>query len=623
MIPKQMESYLHERLPERTWKNRMVCRDGLCSMEFSSVDVDRLARLGIEVDQLGPQQVVCMWDEESPLEVGGYLVVDNLAMGKPSVGGIRMLPDITPANVFNLARGMTLKNAAADLPFGGGKVGIVAERSLTPEEHNEVVRRFAHLLYRYRDVFIPGPDVGTTDADMKIIAIESGLDNAISKPVEMGGSRVDQIGAAAGGLVIALQTLLSEMPRLKVLPQFSGLQIPEQKEITVLIQGFGAVGAHTARLLCEKLPGLAIVGISDALGYLYDKSGLPVETLFGIWQQRNQVTRTYFTEVLLSDRWGVSQTKYSSASNELLRESAFCLIPSSPIANYLGVDASTQPSMTVDTMGGWAVIIEGANTYSPERSRKIARVRMEREVYRSRGVLIATDFLVNSGSVIFAVQERLIKTPSELRVPDEMLGNSPAIERWLQENKKALQKIAEKRRHAAELKRDEVIHRNIKELVDLLVSNSDMLPCEAAERISIRRVVKRESDRTALDIMAPIPTILDTKTICEAAGILLAANRPILAVVSSTGELAGVVTEWDITRSTAQGISGDQPLEQIMSRKVVTVGPTDTILAIIRKLEHYEISAIPVVEGGSVLGMVSTDLLARQSLLRLLQSKIE
>jgi glutamate dehydrogenase/leucine dehydrogenase/predicted transcriptional regulator len=622
MIPKRMESFLHERLYERTWKKRLVRRNGLCSLEFSSVDVDRLARLDIEVDQLGPRQVVCMWDEESALEVGGYLVVDNLAMGKPSVGGIRMLPDITPAAVFNLARGMTLKNSAADLPFGGGKAGIIAERSLTPDEHNEVVRRFAHLLYRYRDVFIPGPDVGTTDADMKTIAIESGLDNAISKPVEMGGSRVDQIGAAAGGLVIALQTLLKEMSRLKVLPQFNGLQIPEQKDITVLIQGFGAVGAHTARLLNEKLPGLAVVGISDALGYLYDRSGLPVDTLFKIWQERGQVTRTYFNEVLLSDRWGVSQTKYSSAANELLREPAFCLIPSSPVAYYLGVDASTQPSMTVDTMGNWAVIIEGANTYSPERSRKAARARMEREVYRNRGILIATDFLVNSGSVIFAVQERLIKTPPELRIPDEMLGNAPVIEKWLEENRKALQKIAEKRRHAAELKRDEVIHRNIKEMVDLLVANPEMLPYEAAEHISIRRVVKRESDRKVAEIMAPISTITEDKTVREAAALLLEANRQILAVVTGEGELAGVVTDWDITCSTAQGFSGDHPLNQIMSKKVVTVGPSTTILDVVRKLEHYEISAVPVVEGGIVLGMVSADLLARQTLLRLLQSKV-
>jgi len=100
-----------------------------------------------------------MWDEASPLEIGGYLVVDNLSMGRPSMGGIRMLPDVTPAAIHNLARGMTLKNAAADLPYGGGKSGIVASQDLTPEEHNAVVRSFARLICRYHDIYIPGPDV--------------------------------------------------------------------------------------------------------------------------------------------------------------------------------------------------------------------------------------------------------------------------------------------------------------------------------------------------------------------------------------------------------------------------------------------------------------------------------
>jgi CBS domain-containing protein len=167
-----------------------------------------------------------------------------------------------------------------------------------------------------------------------------------------------------------------------------------------------------------------------------------------------------------------------------------------------------------------------------------------------------------------------------------------------------------------------VIHRNIKEMVDLLVANPEMLPYEAAEHISIRRVVKRESDRKVAEIMAPISTITEDKTVREAAALLLEANRQILAVVTGEGELAGVVTDWDITCSTAQGFSGDHPLNQIMSKKVVTVGPSTTILEVVRKLEHYEISAVPVVEGGIVQGMVSADLLARQTLLRLLQSKV-
>jgi glutamate dehydrogenase (NAD(P)+) len=53
---------------------------------------------------------------------------------------------------------------------------------------------------------------------------------------------------------------------------------------------------------------------------------------------------------------------------------------------------------------------------------------------------------------------------------------------------------------------------------------------------------------------------------------------------------------------------------------VIAAGP-DSILELIRKLEYHEISAMPVVDGKAVLGMVSSDLLARGSLLRLLQSQ--
>ena len=105
MIPKQMDTFLREFLPEQTLKNR-VLRDGNRRyMEFGPLDVNRLSRLGIVVDNLGPRLVSCMWDAESSLEIGGFLVVDNLAMGKPAMGGIRMLPDVTPGAIHNLARG--------------------------------------------------------------------------------------------------------------------------------------------------------------------------------------------------------------------------------------------------------------------------------------------------------------------------------------------------------------------------------------------------------------------------------------------------------------------------------------------------------------------------------------
>ncbi len=619
MIPKRMEAFLRERLPEHTWETRLVHQNGLCSMEFTAQDVDRLSRLGIQVDSLGPHLVVCLWDERSKLEVGGYLVIDNLAMGTPAVGGIWMLADVTPASIFNMARGMTLKNAAAGLPFGGGKVGIVAERSLTPKEHTAVVKAFAHLLYRYHDIFIPGPDVGTNDTDMKTIAIENGLDNVVSKPVEMGGSRVDQLGAAAGGAIIALESLLLEMPRLKSLPQFSNLEIPQHNRITVIIQGFGAVGAHAARMLQERLPGAKVVGISDALGYLYDERGLPVEALFDLWQERGSVTQLYYHEHLAPAN-RVASHKYSNSPNDLLRESAFCLIPAAPVANYLDLDSTTQPTITVSRMGDWSVIVEGANTYSPHSAWRAGRARLERQVYRQRGVLIATDFLVNSGGVIFAAQERMIKTPNDLRIPNEMLGDPIAVDIWCKEHSYALADLAEQRRLAGEAQRDLVIRRNMVELIDLLVNDPDLLPCEAAEHISIRRIAESERDRTAGELMVPIPTISQACTVRDAAVEMVDAHSPILVVVGTTGEMIGVVTEWDITRATAMGSPEDQPIDQIMNRNVIAAAPDDSIQEVISKLEHHEISALPVVRNGKVVGMITADQLARRTLLRLLQS---
>jgi glutamate dehydrogenase (NAD(P)+) len=210
-----MNELLTAALPRQTWENRLIAVGTQRFFELGALDVELLLGLGIKVDRLGPRLVVCMWDEASDVEIGGYLVVDNLAMGSPSLGGIRMLGDITPATVHNLARGMTLKNAAAGLPFGGGKSGICAQGDrLSTEERDAVIRGFGRLIYRYRDLYNPGPDVGTSDADMKTIAIENGLDFVVSKPVEMGGNRIDQLGGAAWGVVLAIKAVLDRIELL-------------------------------------------------------------------------------------------------------------------------------------------------------------------------------------------------------------------------------------------------------------------------------------------------------------------------------------------------------------------------------------------------------------------------
>ncbi|HSR47669.1 MAG TPA: Glu/Leu/Phe/Val dehydrogenase dimerization domain-containing protein [Anaerolineales bacterium] len=619
MIPKAMDTFLRDRLPERTWKRRLQRQAGLAWMEFGPLDVERLASLGITVDALGPFLVACLWDEESPLEIGGYLVVDNLAMGRPSMGGIRMLPDLTPSAIHNLARGMTLKNAAAQLPFGGGKSGIVANPGQDAAEHRAVVRGFARLVRRYREIYLPGPDVGTNDEDMRTVAIENGLDCALSKPADMGGVRIDQLGAAGGGCIIALQALLQEMPRLAVHPSFEHLDVPSPDEVTILVQGFGAVGAHAARILHERLPGARLLGASDAQGYLYAADGLPIPELFDLWQKHGLVTQE-FGRAHVS---GAARPpiKFSNAADDLLRESAFCLIPASPVALYLDLDTSSGPSMTVDRAGRWAVIIEGANTYSPDPARRQARARLEREVYRRRGTLVATDYLVNSGGVIFGAQEKLIRTPDELRIPEAILGQDDEVARWIDRHAEALQALAAERRQAGEAYRERVIPGNIRELVDLLLEDHDRLPCEAAERISVRRIAAGESERTAADVMDEITLTLASTPLQEAASVLVECGCPLMAVVDESHVLAGVITEWDFVRATAAATPPDTPVGEVMTRQVVTAAPADTLLDIVRRLEVHEFSALPVVDSGRVVGIVSSDLLATRSLTRLLQGQ--
>jgi glutamate dehydrogenase (NAD(P)+) len=618
MIPKKMESFIKEHLPKATFKARLKKDDGRCYLEFGNLDVHLLSHLGIIRDKVGPHLVACIWDEKSPLEIGGYVVVDSLAGGRPSMGGIRMLPDITPSDIHNLARGMTLKNAAANLPYGGGKAGIVAERDLSAEQHTEIVRGFARLIRRYNEIYLPGPDVGTNDADMKTIAIENGLDNALSKPADMGGNRIDELGAAAGGVIIALQTLLEIMPRLRVLPQFAKMEIPEIKDLTVLIQGFGAVGAHAAHILKERLPDTKVIGISDLEGYLYNESGLPIEELFTLWKEKNLVTNHYFKNQIIKEGYK-HPTKFSTNANNLLLENAFCMIPAAPVFNYLCVRKSENPSMTVDRMGKWAVIIEGANTYSPDPNRKAARIRMEQIVYKEKGVMIANDYLVNSGGVIFAAQEHILRTPDHLQIPEDLLGNREAVEKWLKDHAKDFSELSKQRLIAGEEYRENVIHNNMIELVDLLSAHPDILPCTAAEQISLQRLTAKERERTAKDIMIPLPTIDVNSTIQEAASLIIEDVSDIIAVLLEN-KLVGVVTVWDITKAIAEG-NIDATLDKIMTTDVITAHPNFTILDIVRELEQYKISAMPVVEEGIVLGKVNSDLIAQRYVLDLLQSR--
>jgi glutamate dehydrogenase (NAD(P)+) len=375
---------------------------------------------------------------------------------------------------------------------------------------------------------------------------------------------------------------------------------------------------HAGRILKERVPEAKVTGISDLEGYLYNESGLPIDNLFSLWQENHLVTNIYFQKTITLEGYK-HPTKFSTNCNNLLLENAFCLIPAAPIFNYLGVRPSESPSMTVDRMGKWSLIVEGANTYSPDPNRKAARTRMEQITYREKGVMIASDYLVNSGGVIFAAQEHIIKSPDHLQIPEKMLGNSKAVENWLRDHSKEFSDLSKQRLRAGEVYREDVIHHNMIELVDLLASNPDMLPSSAAERISLQRLTIKESERTAKEIMISIPTIDVDQSLQESAALMIEKNSGIIAILSKN-KLVGVLTDWDVTAAVASD-NRDVVLEKIMTKDVITASPDFSILDIIRELEQYQISAMPVVDQGKVLGMVNSDLITQRYFLEYLQTR--
>jgi glutamate dehydrogenase (NAD(P)+) len=209
-------------------------------------------------DALGPAKIVALREPRAGLEA--IVVVDNVACG-PAIGGVRMARDVTVEEVSRLARAMTFKNAAAGLPHGGGKAGIIADPACAPADKERLVRSFARMI-RGLTEYIPGPDMGTNEACMAWVKDE--IDRAVGLPRVLGGIPLDEIGATGFGIAVAAEVAA---PEAKL--DLSGAR--------VAVEGFGAVGQHAARFLARR--GARLVAASDSRGAVQDPEGLDVEAL--------------------------------------------------------------------------------------------------------------------------------------------------------------------------------------------------------------------------------------------------------------------------------------------------------------------------------------------------------
>lgn len=209
-------------------------------------------------DPLGPAKIVQIHVPAAALKA--IVVIDNVACG-PSIGGVRMAPDVSLEECFGLARAMTLKNAAAGLPHGGGKAVIFGDPRMPAVEKEQTIRAFADAIRSLVD-YIPGPDMGTNERCMAWVHDEIG--RAVGLPPELGGIPLDDIGATGFGLAVAIEAALPHC----------GLSLSGAR---VAVQGYGAVGLHAARFLAEK--GAILVAAADTSATLIDPQSLDVADL--------------------------------------------------------------------------------------------------------------------------------------------------------------------------------------------------------------------------------------------------------------------------------------------------------------------------------------------------------
>lgn len=209
-------------------------------------------------DELGPLKSIYV--HEPSVGLRAILVIDNIAKG-PAIGGLRMAPDVTPAECFRLARAMTLKNAAAGLAHGGGKAVLYGDPRMPRADKEQLIRALANALRMTGD-YIFAPDMGTDEECMAWVRDEIG--RVVALPRDIGGIPLDEIGATGWGLSHVTDIAL----------EYCDFTLQDAR---VVVQGFGAVGSHTARFLTNK--GAVLVGAADSGSTIYNPDGLDVARL--------------------------------------------------------------------------------------------------------------------------------------------------------------------------------------------------------------------------------------------------------------------------------------------------------------------------------------------------------
>ncbi len=327
----------------------------------------------VNFDEFGPEKILEVFDAKTGMH--GFTVIDNTALG-PAKGGIRMTPNVTVEEVAKLARTMTWKCSLADLPFGGGKSGIVANpKKISSEQKMAVVRSFANAIKPVcPSRYIAAPDINTSEKEMEeFVRANGSFRSATGKPATLCVAPGIKCGIpheyGSTGFGVAHSTLVA-IEHLKM----------DIKRTTIAIEGYGNVGAFAAQYLDAF--GAKIIAISDSKGCAYDKEGLNLEKLSIVKKETGSVTN------------------YNPASiipNEKLFElDVDILIPSAvpDVINKNNVDKLKSK-----------IVVEAANIPTTPK--------ME-DIMHKNGILVVPDFVANAGGVISSYAEYKGENPTRM-----------------------------------------------------------------------------------------------------------------------------------------------------------------------------------------------------------------
>ena len=298
-------------------------------------------------------------DDGSTKIFTGYRAQHNDSVG-PTKGGIRFHPNVTEREVKALSIWMSLKCGIVDLPYGGGKGGIVCDpRTMSFGELERLsrgyVRAISQIVGPTKD--IPAPDVFTNSQIMAWMMDEySRMDEFNSpgfitgKPLVLGGSHGRET-ATAKGVTICIREAAKKR----------GIEL---KGARVVVQGFGNAGSFLAKFMHDS--GAKVIGISDAHGALHDPDGLDIDYLLDRRDSFGTVTNLFQNTI---------------TNKELLELDCDVLVPAA-IENQITDENAHKIKAKI--------VVEAANGPTTLEGTKILT---------ERGILLVPDVLASAGGV--------------------------------------------------------------------------------------------------------------------------------------------------------------------------------------------------------------------------------